>query len=153
MKQFFSFALGVSICLGIGMLSGLFITKNNLLWYSTLTKPSFSPPSWLFGPVWTIIYIMIGIALVLIWKQRPFNPTLFWFFTTNLLLNFTWTPLFFALHRIDLALFNIIFLLITLCACLILAYPNKYIILLLFPYFLWTSFATILNTQLFLLNY
>ncbi len=146
------FGLSIAICLGLGSLSGLAVRGRNLIWYAQLAKPTFTPPSFLFGPVWTVLYILMGIALALIWQRRADNQTLFLLFAIQLLLNLAWSPIFFYYQRIDTALAVLVLLWLTLIACLILAWHNRLVVLLLLPYLLWVSFAGLLNTSIFLLN-
>ncbi len=143
---------GITICLGLGSLSGLVVRARNLAWYATLMKPSFTPPSYLFGPVWTLLYILMGISLTMIWETRSEHPVLTWLFFVQLALNVFWSPVFFYAQRIDLALLVIIALWLALLACLVLSWHSKPLFLLWIPYFLWTSFASILNASLYLLN-
>ncbi|AVP87354.1 tryptophan-rich sensory protein [Candidatus Phycorickettsia trachydisci] len=145
MQKFKYEILGSIYCLALGMLSGYISGSGNSEWYQNLIKPSFQPPSWIFGPVWTILYIMIGIALAKVWNTK--NVGLFIF---QLMLNLLWSPMFFRYHRIDLALLDIALLWINLLA--LIYQSNQSIRLLLTPYFLWISFAGTLNYQIYMLN-
>jgi tryptophan-rich sensory protein len=121
-------------------------------WYATLAKPSFNPPNWVFAPVWSTLYVLIAIAGWLVWSRDRTAPsmTLWW---AQLVLNFLWSPAFFALHRIDLALVIIVLLLATIWAFVAVTARRQPAAALLFvPYGLWVLFATALNAALFILN-
>ena len=121
-------------------------------WYAALAKPSFNPPNWVFAPVWSTLYVLIGIAGWLVWSRDRTAPsmTLWW---AQLVLNFLWSPAFFALHRIDLALVVIVLLLTTIWAFVAVTARRQPAAALLFvPYGLWVGFATVLNANLWMLN-
>jgi tryptophan-rich sensory protein len=126
------------------------------VWYRTLQKPSFSPPNWLFGPVWTCLYVMIAIAAYLVWQRR--NDSSFYKATrtvyfVQLLLNFLWSIVFFWMHQILGALIIIVLL---LASIVVLIYRfnhfSKAASFLLVPYILWVSFASVLNFYIYQLN-
>ena len=122
-------------------------------WYNTLIKPSFNPPAYIFGPVWAVLYTMTGIAGGLIWGKREQHCVLLVWFTSQLALSFLWPFLFFAAGSIGWALTDIVLMWIILLITLINAYrhyrPFGYWLT---PYFLWVSFAVVLNTSLWALN-
>jgi tryptophan-rich sensory protein len=124
-------------------------------WYALLNKPAWNPPSWIFGPVWTLLYLCMGLAAWLVWRRgglREQRTPLLLFFT-QLALNALWTPLFFGLHQPGLALVNILFLWAAIIAT-IAAFrrvSGKAAALLL-PYLAWVSFASFLNFTLWRLN-
>jgi translocator protein len=141
--------------LGIGGIAGIFTTEAIPGWYASLNQPSFNPPNWIFGPVWTTLYIILGISLFLIWKLetgKQRNQAIL-VFTVQLLLNFGWSFCFFYFKMIGLALFDIVALWIMIVIMLIRFYRLKplaaYINI---PYLLWVSFATALNLAYFFLN-
>jgi tryptophan-rich sensory protein len=117
-------------------------------------KPSFNPPAYVFGPVWFVLYITIGIAGVNIYENRKRDPVSLGVFVVQLLLNFAWTYLFFALHRADLALIDIILLFLTILYLVVSPFfdSKKTSNLILVPYLLWVGFATVLNYSIFMLN-
>ncbi len=123
-------------------------------WFEALAKPSWNPPNWLFGPVWTVLYLAIAIAGWLVWKRSNGQATpalYFWF--AQLGLNALWSWLFFGLHRPPLALVDILALLASIIAFAILARPISPAAALLFvPYALWVAFATALNATIWRLN-
>ena len=122
-------------------------------WYSLLNKPAFNPPDWIFGPVWTTLYLMMTIAIWLFWhtKNRDMNTVYIYFI--HLIFNTTWSIVFFVFHNIELALIVLI-LLIALIINLILRFRRVKMIsaYLMIPYLLWCSYALILNTSLIILN-
>ncbi len=122
-------------------------------WYATLAKPSFNPPNWLFGPVWTILYILIAVAGWRTWQRLPDSGPAMRLWGLQLALNFAWSPVFFAQHRIGLA-FGIVALMLAAIAAFIVvsARADRIAALLFVPYLLWVSFATVLNGALWRLN-
>lgn len=122
-------------------------------WYEALSKPSWTPPGWLFGPVWTLIYISIAIAGWLVWKQVGFSPSVFAFFVVQLVLNAAWSWTFFGAHRIGLALVDIVLLWIAIVGTIVTFLPVVPLAgWMLVPYLLWVSFATALNFSIWRLN-
>ena len=143
----------VFICLAISGLGAWVSTAHIDSWYMALHKPPFNPPAWLFGPVWTTLYIMIGIAGGFIWQKRKQQPTLFRLYCLQLVFNFAWSFIFFGAQSISTALIDIALLWVILLCLLITAFRNnKKSAYLLLPYFLWVSFASILNASLWYLN-
>jgi len=157
-KKFNPFALFISlvITLGIGFVASLVTRPQISGWYTTLAKPSFNPPPWLFAPVWTCIYIFIAIAAWLVWQQRDGSTnylTARAVYVIQLALNFSWSIVFFGLHSIPGALLVII--LLWLMIVLNVRWFGKFsktASWLLLPYFLWVSFATLLNFSIYTLN-
>ena len=125
-------------------------------WYSTLIKPTWAPPSWLFGPVWTFLYALILISfgrvfLMFFKKQIPF--TVFLPFILNLIFNFSFTPLQFGLQSNTLAAIDILLVLGTLAWAMVAIYPYaRWITYIQTPYLLWVSFATVLQLTITYLN-
>ncbi|RYD70653.1 MAG: tryptophan-rich sensory protein, partial [Sphingobacteriales bacterium] len=112
-----AFLINIVITLGIGALGGLATSESVKTWYPTLNKPSFNPPNWLFAPVWTSLYILIGIAAYLVWIKREriaHFPRVLAIYFIQLILNLCWSFIFFSLHEIGFALFEIIILLIVI---------------------------------------
>lgn len=129
---------------------------NNYNWYSQIIKPTWSPPSWLFGPVWSFLYILIFISygkvvLMFINKQIPFIVLLP--FILNLLFNFAFTPIQFGLQNNLLAALDIILVLGTLIWAMVVIYPYAHwLTYIQIPYLLWVSFATVLQLTITYLN-
>jgi translocator protein len=143
------------ITLGVGTIAGVATASSISSWYAFLLKPAFNPPNWLFGPVWTLLYILMGISLYLVWKQSPsrhrYNAMSLFFI--QLFFNFWWSFIFFYFHDIGLALFDIIILWIFILLTIIyFAKHHKTAAALLIPYLAWVSFATILNAAIYQLN-
>jgi translocator protein len=137
----------------IAGIEGWVTAANTSQWYYTLIKPRFNPPSFVFAPTWTILYIMIGIAGGLIWRRREKHRLLFVFFILQLICNFAWSFLFFAAQSISWALIDIILLWITLLVTIVHSYKHyKTVAYWLTPYFIWVSFATVLNFSIWILN-
>ena len=146
----------VSICLLTGFL-GSFLTMDSVkTWYAELSKPSFNPPDWAFGVVWPILYVMMGISAFLIWNKGLNNKQVkiaLILFLLQLVLNGLWTPIFFGLHMMGLALVEITLLWLTILATMIIFWKiSKPAVYLLIPYILWVSFAIVLNAALWHLN-
>lgn len=148
--------LGVIVCLGLGIASGYVTNSGDSEWYNNLVKPSFTAPSWVFGPVWTVLYIMMGVALAKIWKGKDMvdGRLLLLIFSFHFLLNLAWSPLFFYFHRVDLAFYDISLLWLSLCTLIILAglKNRRSVFFLLLPYLGWVSFAWFLNHAIYQLN-
>jgi len=128
----------------------------DLSWYNTLNKPFFTPPSWLFGPAWTVLYILMGVSAYLVWKKgfkkKQIKEALK-IFAIQLVLNLSWSPIFFGAKQIFLALIVIIIMWIIIFKTIkVFAKIDKTASYLLYPYILWVSFATILNFSVWLLN-
>jgi tryptophan-rich sensory protein len=124
-------------------------------WYRDLNKPWFNPPSWIFGPVWTLLYCVIGVAAWLVWRRGSMQALLwpFGLFFLQLVLNALWTPLFFGMHEPGFALLDIIALWLAIAATMIAFYPvSKVAACLFIPYWFWVSFATVLNAAIWGLN-
>jgi translocator protein len=149
------FVLFTAICLAAGGLGAVFTNSSVRDWYPTLTKPSWTPPAWLFGPVWTSLYIMMAIAAWIVWQKRgsgDVNGAL-GLFIFQLALNAAWSPLFFGLRNPLAGLLDIIPLWIAILATLISFWKiSPAAGALLAPYWLWVSFATALNFTLWKLN-
>lgn len=146
-------AVSIGICLSVGLI-GSFLTVHGINdWYPTLTKPALTPPSWVFAPVWTALYVLAGLSLYLIWKSRKSKPRTFLVFGANLVLNLLWSFLFFGLRSPILALVDVIALWGSII--IVIHYFGKAdskTVLLLAPYLVWVSFATYLNYEIAILN-
>ncbi|WP_445456767.1 TspO/MBR family protein [Flavobacterium sp. HNIBRBA15423] len=158
MQKYLRIVYVVAICLAVGYLSSLVTAESVKTWYPTLKKPFFNPPNWIFAPVWSLLYVLMGIAGGLVWNQLENNRELvkkgLFFFTVQLLLNALWSYLFFGLHNILLAVIEIILLwLIVFETYLIFKKIDKTAAKLFIPYILWISFATILTIFIYILNF
>lgn len=139
----------------VGVVAGIFTSQAVPTWYATLNRPFFNPPNWVFGPVWTTLYILLGISFFLIWKEEATKARdlAIKVFLIQMLLNFAWSFIFFYFNLIGAALIEIILLLISIALMIYLFYKIKrFAAYLNIPYFLWVSFATILNAGYYFLN-
>jgi tryptophan-rich sensory protein len=150
-------AAQISLFIGTAFLpalSAVFVKTGG--WYSVvLDKPGWNPPSWIFGPVWTMLYFLIGLAGYFAWTRgkREERRAVFTVYGTQLFLNALWTPLFFGLHRIDWALADLVMLWFMILLNIGLFSRQSWLATwLLIPYFLWVSFAGALNVAIMALN-
>lgn len=169
----------IIVCEFAGFLGTIFTRPEIGIWYESLKKPFFNPPKWLFGPVWTILYILMGISLYLVWSKnwmpknkvvlkgsKPWNPlskkflsgswqkaNIILIFSVQLALNVLWTMLFFGMHATGLAFFELLMLWFAIIFTIINFYRvSKTSAILLLPYILWVSFAMLLNYFVWILN-
>lgn len=156
MNNILKLIISLAIPLAIGATSGFFTVSGVESWFQTINKPTWNPPNWIFGPVWTTLYVMMGIAFFIIWKSEirsELKKSAIVLFAVQLVLNFFWSFIFFNQHEIGWALVEIIimwfFILFT-----IFAFGNisKTAAWLMVPYISWVSFATILNYTIWQLN-
>jgi benzodiazapine receptor len=153
---FFPFLINMLIPMVFAAGGGLLTSAALHTWYPGIQKPSFNPPNWLFGPVWSSIFVLMGISSYLIWQKRAriihFPRTIAIYFI-QLVLNLTWSFLFFYTHLIAAALAEMITLLLVIVINAVVFYKiDKTAGLLFIPYFLWVSFATFLTYNIFILN-
>lgn len=140
----------LAIVIGGGTLIGMVIAPGD--WYAGLRKPWFDPPDWVFAPVWTLLYMAVAIAGWRTFLRRPGGASMaIW--SVQLILNFTWSPVFFGLRLVGLALIVIILLLVAIVAFVVATWrvdrPSS---LLFVPYAIWVTFATALNLSILLMN-
>jgi len=143
------------IPLAIGGISGFATAASITDWYATLNKPSFNPPNYLFAPVWTSLYLLMGVSLFTIWRspigRNRTNALLI--FAIQLIFNFIWSFLFFKFNLLGVALVEIVLLWISILLMIIIFKRiSKLAAFLQIPYLLWVSFATILNSAIWFLN-
>ena len=121
-------------------------------WYSQIILPSFNPPSWVFAPVWSTLYLMMSIAIWKVWVNS-FDKSLLRLYFIHLFFNSTWSIFFFGFHKIGLALINLIIILIFILLLMRKYFKlDKFSFCLMAPYLLWSTYALILNVSIFLLN-
>jgi len=153
--QYVVLAALVALCLAVGALGGWTTAQSVTTWYPTLAKPSFNPPDWVFGPVWTTLYVLMAIAAWLVWRRSGLHgarPALV-LFAVQLALNLAWSLLFFGAHRVDLALADIVVLWAALVATAIAFRRHSTMAtVLMLPYLAWVSFASLLNFSIWRLN-
>jgi benzodiazapine receptor len=154
--QLWPLVISLVITLSIAGVASYFTVPQIPVWYAYLQKPSFNPPNWLFGPVWTTLYVMIAIAAYLVWKKRSQSieyANAKYVYILQLLLNFSWSIIFFGMHQILAALIVIGLLWLTIIVnILFFSRINKAAAWLLVPYLLWVSFASLLNFSIYKLN-
>lgn len=144
----------ILLCLFTGALGSFFTTSAITTWYADLSKPPFNPPNYIFAPVWTILYILMGISLYLLWtSNKKGREKAIRLFLIQLALNFFWSIIFFGMHSPRLAFVEIIllwaFIFLTIRASLPVSKTAAY---LLYPYLAWVTFATVLNLFIAILN-
>ena len=154
--NYWKLGLSILVCLLAGFIGSFFTISSVSTWYTTLNKPFFNPPSWLFGPIWTILYILMGVSLYLIWEKRiksEESKTAVLIFGVQLFLNLMWSIIFFAVQSPFYAFIEIILLWITIVITMIYFYKiSKPATYLLIPYILWVTFAALLNFSIYYLN-
>lgn len=155
-NQAFKLVISIFICFLAGAIGGLATTPAIPTWYAGLAKPAFSPPNWLFGPVWTTLYILMGISLFMIWREgleRPGIKKAISIFSVQLILNAIWSIAFFGLKSPFYGLIIIGALWIAIIATILsftrISKTAGYILI---PYILWVTFAAFLNYNIFILN-
>ena len=144
------------ICQLAGFVGSLFTTPSISTWYAFLEKPSFTPPNWVFSPVWISLFVVMGISLFLVWQKTLHYPgvrgAMFWF-AVQLFLNMLWSALFFGLKSPIFAFIGIVFLLVAILLTMIKSFKvSRLAGILLLPYILWVSFAAFLNFSIWTIN-
>ena len=153
--DWFRLIICIVICIMAGIIGSIFTSRNIPTWYATINKPSFNPPNWVFGPVWTTLYIMMGVSLFLIWRQRDamsISPAIY-FFAIQLILNALWSIIFFGMKLMLVGFIEICTLWIFILLSIISFYGISPVAsILLLPYLLWVSYASVLNFSIYKLN-
>ena len=155
MNRFLKLILCILIPLSIGAISGIANASSVNTWFVTLNKPIFNPPNYLFAPVWTCLYILMGISIFLILQtpKTPFRKNAVTIFCVQLFLNFCWSFLFFKFQLLGIAFIEIIFIWLSIITMIyIFQKINKTAAYLQIPYLLWVSFASVLNASIWWLN-
>ena len=151
-QDYMFLAFFVFACLAIGGLSGWVTSTSVASWYPTITKPPFNPPAWVFGPVWTTLYVMMAVAAWRVWRKMGWGKPLY-LFIAQLVLNSLWSFLFFGMQSPTWALIDIVPLLALILLTIATFWPIDRIAGgLLMPYAAWVSFATLLNASIWWLN-
>ena len=152
-NKFLSFILFGLITYSASVIGGLVTVGFKEPWYSLINKPTFNPPSWVFAPVWTTLYLMMTIAIWLFWHSRNREMNTIYIYFIHIVFNATWSIVFFGLHQILLALIVLIGL-ILIITILMLRFKRVNIVsyYLMIPYLLWCCYALVLNFNIFLLN-
>lgn len=156
MKNWIKLAVSILVPLAVGSIAGLFTTAEINGWFQSINKPDWQPPNWVFGPVWTVLYILMGVAFYLVWKNRAAagkKRTAVTLWIVQLVLNFFWSFIFFNKHQIDWALGEIVllwfFILLTMLAF---GRISRVAAWLMVPYISWVTFATLLTLTIYQLN-
>lgn len=155
MKAFVALAGFLVATLAVAGIGGWFTSMGQPEWYASLNKPSWQPPSWLFGPVWTTLYILMAVAAWLVWRRAGWSDgsTALTLFFVQLALNLAWSGIFFALRSPGWALVEIVVLWLAILATTVLFFRHStWAGALMVPYLLWVTFAAALNTAIVRLN-
>ncbi|MFA6169746.1 MAG: TspO/MBR family protein [Candidatus Margulisiibacteriota bacterium] len=156
LKKIIGLLIAIAVCLGAGVIGSIFTMPSIPTWYAALNKPFFNPPNWIFGPVWTLLFILMGIAAYLIWEkgwERKEGKLALLYFAVQLGFNVAWSIVFFNYHSPWGAFVVIVILWLLILETIIrFAKLSKTAAWLLLPYILWVSFASVLNLAVALLN-
>jgi tryptophan-rich sensory protein len=156
MREKLGLLMAILICEGAGLVGSFFTITAIPTWYPALAKPVFNPPDWIFGPVWTILYALMGWSLFLVWRKldgKKKTAVALDVFVIQLSLNVIWSVLFFGLQQPGLALFEIILLWMSIVwTYLVFRRISRPAAALLLPYLAWVTFATYLNASIWWLN-
>ena len=151
-NKYVSFLFIVLITFSASAMGGFVTTSFKEPWYSQIIQPSFSPPSWVFGPVWTTLYFLMSLAIWLFWINFK-NKKVLYIFLVHIFFNAIWSIIFFGFHQIFLALLNLIIILIFIIWLMNIYYKTyRLSFLLMLPYLIWSTYALILNGSIFYLN-
>lgn len=149
MKNVWKLIASIALCQGVGVLGSIVTIPAISTWYQTIKKPFFTPPNWIFGPVWTILFLLMGISLYLVWNKGLKSKkakSVIRIFLIQLGLNFLWSLFFFGFHSPLLAFIDIIILWVAILLTILKVYKiSKIAAYLLLPYLFWVTFATVLN--------
>ena len=151
-NKYLSLAIIILITFSASFIGGYVTTSFKEPWYSEIILPSFNPPSWVFAPVWTALYIMMSIAIWRVWIKLSDKKILAIYFY-HLFFNATWSVIFFGFHLIELALFNLIIILFFIIKLMRIYFKKeRFSFYLMVPYLLWSSYAFVLNLTIAILN-
>ena len=152
-KKIISFLVFNLLTFLASVLGGYVTNLHKEPWYSTISKPSFNPPEWVFAPVWTVLYIGMSVAIWLIWVNPKRVKKIIYIYFIHLLINGSWSIFFFGLHLILVSLIIIAIIIFFVIWLIKLYYPiNKLSSFLMVPYLMWLSYAFVLNFYIFILN-
>ena len=152
-NKFLTFISFLSVTFLVSFIGGLTTINYKEPWYSLLNKPAFNPPDWVFAPVWTTLYLMMTLAIWLFWHSSSKDKNTIYLYLIHLVINTTWSVVFFGFHNISLAILNLVVLIIII-VLLVFKYKNISLLsmYLMIPYLLWCCFALLLNIEIFLIN-
>ena len=154
-SQWLALGVSIAVCFAAAALGSMFTTPEIAGWYARLNKPGWTPPNWVFGPVWSTLYLMMAVAAWLVWREHGVRGAVvpLVLFAAQLLLNTLWSILFFGLHRVGLALADIVLLwgaiLVTMLAFWRVSPLACWLLL---PYLLWVTYASALNFSIWRMN-
>ncbi len=153
--QALGLVISVVICFGAALLGNIATMPQIPTWYAGIAKPSWTPPDWLFGPVWSLLYAMMAVAVWLVWRQSDWKTAkaaLLWF-AAQLVLNSVWSVLFFGMQQPAWSMVEVFFLWLAILMTIRAFWPiSRLAAGLLVPYLLWVSFASVLNVGIWQLN-
>jgi len=156
MKKIIKLFLSLGLCLSAGFIGAIFTRQSVSTWYQTINKPSFNPPNWIFSPVWTTLFILMGISLFLVWQKGLSEKNIrvaLLIFLIQLIFNTMWSLVFFGLKSPFLGFLVIVILWFLILLTILKFFKiSKIAGWLLVPYILWVSFASILNFYIWILN-
>jgi len=154
-RQWLGLAAFITVCFLAAGIGSMATTPSIPTWYAGLAKPAWNPPNWVFGPVWTVLYLSMAVAAWLVWRQRGWTSSArpLGLFCAQLVLNVLWSCIFFGLHRPGLAFAEILLLWVFILGTLLLFWQRSVAAgLLLAPYLAWVTFASALNFAIWRLN-
>ena len=152
-KKIISLLIFIVLAFGASAWGGLITSFYKEPWYSTIIKPEFNPPDWIFAPVWIVLYLAMSVAIWLIWINPKKSEKVIYIYFIHLLINGSWSLFFFGLHLILVSLIIIGIIIFFVIWLIKLYYPiNKISAFLMIPYLVWLSYAFILNLYIFILN-
>jgi len=156
-KQMIRFVISLAACFAASGLGGIFVTRESItVWYAGMNRPAFTPPDWVFGPVWTVLYLLMAVSFFIIWDKAGSSPNgrkAIRLFLIQLALNAAWTPLFFGAHLLAVSFIEIILLWSAILATIIVFRTiSSRASILLVPYLIWVGYASVLNGFLWHLN-
>jgi len=152
-NNWYKLLVSIIICEFAGIIGSAFTMPAINSWYRDLNKPFFNPPNWVFGPVWTIIFVLMGVSLYLVWNIGKKTVKAKKIFALQWVLNIFWTVIFFKFHSLLFAFIEILFLCVAIFWTIIEFYKvSRAAAYLLLPYIVWVSFAAVLNLSILILN-
>ena len=152
-KKIISLLVFVALAFGASAWGGLVTSLYKEPWYSTIIKPTFNPPDWVFAPVWIALYLAMSVAIWLIWINPNRSEKVIYIYFIHLFINGSWSLFFFGLHLILVSLIIIAVIIFLVSWLIKLYYPiNKFSSFLMIPYLMWLSYAFVLNFYIFILN-
>jgi benzodiazapine receptor len=155
LRQTIGLAVSIAVCFGASAFGSMLTTPSIGGWYAALAKPAWTPPNWVFGPVWSLLYLAMAVAAWMVWRQVGFPraASALNLFAVQLVLNVCWSAIFFGAHRPGLALAEILLLWLVILATLVAFRPfSRIAAWLLAPYLIWVAFAAALNFSIWRLN-